>query len=248
MGTGVSDELNGGRFLVAPVHLALELQAKLNELAPTARAHPEGIRLLGVGQARLMAALAHLERRTQREVLNMQPRLTFDPEDLAWDLHDRSAARGVTLTLIVPPRTLTFHPLLTSLGPEVLFGPVTMQGILIDQSVAVLPGLTTADGDPLAWLATGGEFLDDARNLINTTIAESVPARAPGVERPLNRRQFEVARMVCLGRTDAAIARQLGISERTVARDIVVVLTVTGAKSRGEAILNMLGRGRHSRD
>lgn len=195
-----------------------------------------------------MANLAHLERRTQHEVINMQPRLTFDPEDLAWDLHDRSEARGVTLRLIVPPRTLTFHPLLTSLGPEVFFGPVTLQGILIDQRLAVLPGLTTPDGDPVAWLATGGEFLANARELMAATLAESVAARGPGVERPLNRRQFEVARMICLGRTDAAIARQLGISERTVARDIVVVLGVTGAKSRGEAILNMLGRGRHSRD
>jgi DNA-binding NarL/FixJ family response regulator len=56
-----------------------------------------------------------------------------------------------------------------------------------------------------------------------------------------------VARGVCLGRTDAAIARQLAISERTVARDVAAILEVTRAGSRVEAVLNMLGRGRQSR-
>ena len=56
-----------------------------------------------------------------------------------------------------------------------------------------------------------------------------------------------MARGVCLGSTDAAIARQLGVSERTVAREVATILRVTGAGSRAEAVLNMLGRGRQSR-
>lgn len=236
-----------GAVLATATELALELMGRLNALPLTSPAPTEGINLLASGQVEVMQRFAELERRTQSAVYNMQPRLSFDPEDVAHELHDRSAARGVTLTLIVPPRDLQFHPLLTSFTPVVLLGPVHMNCILIDDRIAILPGMSTREGEPTAWIATGGDYLEQARALMKATIAESTPALADGQERPLNRRQLDVARAVCLGKTDSAIARQLGISPRTVARDLTVIFEVTGARSRGEAILNMLGRGRHSR-
>lgn len=91
------------------------------------------------------------------------------------------------------------------------------------------------------------EFLDRSLAPWHATVLVSQPALVQGSVPPLNQRQLDVARGVCLGRTDAAIARQLGISERPVARDVAALLDVTDALSRAEAILNMLGRGRHSR-
>jgi DNA-binding NarL/FixJ family response regulator len=104
----------------------------------------------------------------------------------------------------------------------------------------------TRTGEPTAWIATAGPLLSDAVGLWDATWEESTPALPEGTRPPLGERQLAVARGVCLGRTDAGIARQLGISQRTVARDVAAVLEVTRARSRGEAILNMLGRGRHS--
>lgn len=71
---------------------------------------------------------------------------------------------------------------------------------------------------------------------------------APGESPPLNQRQLAVARSLCLGRTDATTARQLGISQRSVTRDVAALMDVTGATSRAEAVLDMLGRGGSSRD
>ncbi|MFC7485769.1 helix-turn-helix transcriptional regulator [Knoellia pratensis] len=89
-------------------------------------------------------------------------------------------------------------------------------------------------------------LLQNALDLWHSTWRESTPVLTDGALPTLIARQLDVARAVCLGRTDATIARQLGISERTVARDVATILQITQARSRGEAILNMLGRGRHS--
>lgn len=226
---------------------ALALMARMNEVARPERSTQPGLRLLGVGQIEAMRALAALELTTRRSALGLQPWPSFDPEDISYELDARSRARGVDLRMITPPRTLRFHPLLTSLSPQILIGPVLVKCIVIDGKLAVIAGPETVAGDSTAWLADDGEFLTRALDLWEITLQESRPALPPGAEPPLNARQLDVARGVCLGKTDAAIARQLRISERTVARDVATVLEVTDARSRNEAILNMLGRGRQSR-
>lgn len=227
--------------------LALALMGRMNEVAHPGLAAQAGLTLLGVGQPEVMKALEGLEVKTRRSVWGLYPFPNFDPEDVAYDLDARSRARGIDLQLITPPRTLRFNPLLTSLAPHAWLGPVLFKCIIIDHKLAVIAGPETVHGDTTAWVASEEEFLTRALDLWDATRRESRPALPPGAGPPLNPRQLNVARGVCLGKTDAAIARQLGISERTVARDVATILDVTEAHSRSEAILNMLGRGRRSR-
>jgi len=227
--------------------LALKLWGRMHEAAHVGRPLPPGLDLFGVGQSEVMHRLATLEARTRRSVWNLTPALTFDPEDEGWTLAGRSLARGVQIQMITPPRTLRFNPLLTSLASYVRLGPVLFKCIVVDEQVAVIRGPDSVDGDTTAWLASKGELLESAFALWHATVAESRPALPDSAKPPLNQRQLDVARGVCLGRTDALIARQLGISQRTVARDVAAILEVTAARSRNEAILNMLGRGQHSR-
>lgn len=219
----------------------------MNEVAHPRLTPPAGLSLLGVGQAEVMKALAAAELKTRKSAWGLHPWPSFDPEDLSYVLDARSRARGIDLGTITPARTLRFNPLITSLSPNLLLGPVLFKCIVIDREVAVIAGPDTVDGETTAWLANRGELLNRALELCDATVAESHRALPEGTEPPLNLRQLDVARGVCLGRTDAAIARHLGISGRTVARDVAAILTVTQAHSRSEAILNMLGRGRQSR-
>jgi DNA-binding CsgD family transcriptional regulator len=227
--------------------LALALMGRMNEVAHVGQPLPPGLSLLGVGQREVMSRLDALETRTRRAVWNSVPTLIFDPEDVSYQLDSRSVRRGIDVQTVTLPRALRFNPLLTSLNPHVEVGPVLLKSIIVDEVLAVIAGPDTVDGATTAWLATDGTFLEDAIAVWHATMAESRPALAPGESPPLNERQLEVARGVCLGRTDAAIARQLAISERTVARDVAAILEVTRAGSRVEAVLNMLGRGRQSR-
>ena len=226
---------------------AVELRAVMDANARQSQQPPKGLELLAVGQGEVMSSLARLERTTRHSAWSILPRLTFDPEDLGYELNPRSRKRGVELRTITQPRTLRFNPLLTSFIPWARIGPVVMRLIVIDERSAVVEGPVTGEGDTTAWLATGGEILTRALDVWSASWAESRPALAPGESPPLNERQLDVARGVCLGRTDATIARQLGISQRTVARDVAAILEVTQAGSRAEAVLNMLGRGRQSR-
>lgn len=227
--------------------LALALTGRINEVGHLGRTLPRGLGLFGVGQSEVMARLSDLERRTKGSVWNLQPTLTFDPEDAAYAMVESSRARGVAMQMVVPPRTLQFHPLLTSFSPNVWLGPVLLKCLIVDGRLAVLRGPDTVDGATTAWVASEGEFLQETLALWHATAAESRPALSDGTGPPLNARQLSVARAVVLGRTDTAIARLLSISERTVARDVAAILAVTEAHSRSEAILNILGRGRQSR-
>ncbi|MFC7485770.1 response regulator transcription factor [Knoellia pratensis] len=173
--------------------------------------------------------------------------MIFDPEDVSYSLDARSRDRGIDVQTITLPRTLRFNPLLTSLNTNVRIGPVLFKCIVVDGRMAVVAGPDTVDGYTTAWLASSGEFLERALAVWHATFAESRPALPEGAEPPLSPRQLDVARAVCLGKTDAAIARQIGTSERTIARHVAAILEITEANSRAEAVLNMLGRGRQSR-
>jgi DNA-binding NarL/FixJ family response regulator len=62
-------------------------------------------------------------------------------------------------------------------------------------------------------------------------------ARIAGSPRPggLSRRESEVLRLVAAGRTNRAIATELSISEKTVARHVSNIFAKLGLSSRSEA-------------
>jgi DNA-binding CsgD family transcriptional regulator len=68
------------------------------------------------------------------------------------------------------------------------------------------------------------------------TILDAARARHPQVESwaPLTAREFEIAKLVTEGRTNAAIAEQLGISPRTVSAHIEHILAKLGVGRRAE--------------
>jgi DNA-binding CsgD family transcriptional regulator len=227
--------------------LSWRIEAGISRIARGEAPAPAGLVLFATGQAQVMAGLSALERRTRRSVWSLHPGLRYDPEDPADALNERSRARGIDLQGVTTPRALEFHPLLSSLCPWTRIGSVTYKALVIDGAAAILSGPPTTRGEPQAFLATSGVFLRAALSLWTETFRASAPLLAAGVEPPLNGRQLEVARTMCLGMTDSAMARHLGVSQRTVARDVHQILVLTGATSRSDAVLCLLGRGRQAR-
>ena len=94
----------------------------------------------------------------------------------------------------------------------------------------------------------GGHLLEAVREvaqgrtvvpLLDGDAAHPVPPRQPDeapVLSSLTRRQLEVLRLLVQGRTNKAIAMELGISEATVKSHVSVVLQVLGARNRTEAV------------
>lgn len=173
----------------------------------------------------------------------LQPHYAYDPEDPGVALTRSARARGVETELITLPATIETHPLLSSIFPSTRLGPVFLRALVVDARQAILGGTEDAHGRRVAWYTTVPEVIDLVVDVWRATLPLCRPILPPGEEPPLTERQLEVARHVCIGERDRAIAHALALSLRTVEREVHRVLEVLGASSRTEAVLLMRGRG-----
>jgi hypothetical protein len=180
-----------------------------------------GLTLIGRGGDDIVAGLTRLETRARRTVWNMQPDQRFDPEEPTEALNERSRARGVDLQLITSQRAVDQNPLLTSNFPNVLVGPVYLRTILIDQAGAVLEGPPMPSGEGTAWLVTQSDVVAEVCSIWLETRRHSQAALSGGAPAPLTKRQYAIACRMAAGAKDAAIARELRISTRTVVTEVV---------------------------
>jgi DNA-binding NarL/FixJ family response regulator len=66
-------------------------------------------------------------------------------------------------------------------------------------------------------------------------VASLVTAQSPALHGPLTGREVEVLRLIASGKTNRAIAIELSISEKTVARHVSNILTKLDLPSRSAA-------------
>ena len=99
-----------------------------------------------VGLAVRNAELRRLAPRAQHTVRVMQTDYAFDPEDPGLDLSSGLATRGVSTELITRPTTPRTHPLLSSIYPGTLLGPVFVPCMIIDDHTALVAGPDDAFG------------------------------------------------------------------------------------------------------
>ena len=199
-----------------------------------------------VGLAVRNAELRRLAPRAQHTVRVMQTDYAFDPEDPGLDLSSGLATRGVSTELITRPTTPRTHPLLSSIYPGTLLGPVFVPCLVIDDHTALVAGPDDAFGNRVAWRTHVPEVIEELLDIWHETVPMTQRLLDHGHEPPLTERQLGVARLLCTGEKDKAIARLLELSPRTVEREVSALLRVLGATSRTEAVLAMLGRAVNS--
>ncbi|MGO4340327.1 helix-turn-helix transcriptional regulator [Pedococcus sp. 2YAF34] len=186
--------------------------------------------------------LTALEPQARRSVWSILPSTRFQPHDASHELNERSAQRGLDLRTVVSPHCLTVNPLMSSIDPAVRVGHVFTTFILVDGSAAVVFGPPGNHGEPTAWRATRSDVLGAVRDIWTRVWASSRPAVPPGDEPPFTRRQVLVASRLAAGTKDAAIARELGVSVRTVVSEVAAIVERLGARGRLDAV-HALGAG-----
>ena len=243
MGTAGGDE----NLRIDLVRRAARLTATVNELALD---HLEGRRtagfsLVGAGTEAIDAGFAALEPLSTKLVCSVVPVLRFDPWGPALELNARSRARGVELRSVVSERGLSVNPLLSSLDPTTRIGHAATTLYLIDRRRAVMPGPLTHDGLATVWGATTRQVLGPALELWDLIWESSRPAVPEGERPPFTERQVRTAILLARGAKDASIARELGVSVRTVVSEVAHLVARLGATSRVDAVLILRnGRGR----
>jgi DNA-binding CsgD family transcriptional regulator len=196
-----------------------------------------------VGLAELVAQLRVIEPKATASSRVLQPRYAYDPEDPGVALTRDARARGIETQLITRPGTVRTHPLLASIFPRTLLGPCFLGAMVVDERLAIIGGPDDLEGNRTAWFTSLPELVDGVCDLWRATVPLCEPILPPGTKPPLTERQLDVARLVCVGEKDKAIARLLDLSLRTVEREVSAILGELGARSRTEAVLLMRGRG-----
>jgi len=183
---------------------------------------PTGVWLLGEGNRQIRERLLDVESRCRRSVRVLQREGPFDPNDNEQERDERSRRRGIRMEMVVPEPAGFVNPYFRVVNPQSRCGPVFGPAILVDDACAVLPGVPTPSGANTAWVLTRPEVVSELRDLWRATVALSRPAAATSWP-DLTQRQFVIGRQRAQGRTCAAIARSVGISERMVAHELAEV-------------------------
>lgn len=189
----------------------------------------------------LMTKFTTIERQAYR-VRNMQTNLKFDPDDPSFELNHRSWARGVDCLIVTTERALRTNPIMMAhLSHRVWIGPVLINMILINDEFVVVEGIRRPDGSSTTMCSSRSEVLQIVQSVFTTTLAASDQAFPPGTISP-SCRQIQIARGMARGWSDSHLSHELGVSQRTVERDIAALYVFLGASNRSDAISRMNGR------
>ncbi|MEV7928634.1 MULTISPECIES: helix-turn-helix transcriptional regulator [unclassified Kitasatospora] len=215
---------------------------------------PVGVRERLVGLDAIQEKLEMLSARLTTEALAVMPGGAQSAASLAASrpLDEEALLRGVGLRTIYQdsvhddPATLGYARWLVGLGGEVRTAPVLPPRMLVfDRSTAVVPidpqntragALCTREPGIVAPLVA----------LFERTWEAAVPIaddRAGGEPVGLSPGEREVLRLLSTGLTDEAVAKRLGVSVRTVRRQMAALMERLEAASRFEAGLKSARRG-----
>ncbi len=214
----------------------------VDRLAATAQDRRGSVQQI-IGLPAMVLQLRRIAPAATRSVWVMQPDYSYDPEEPGLPLARAARERGVNPQLITRPTTVDTHPLLCSIYPSTLLGPAFLRALVIDGRQVMVGGPDDADGQRTTWYTTVPDVVEEVIEFWLATQALCTPILPLGDQPPLSERQLEVARLMCLGEEDDAIARTLRLPLETVEDEVQAVLDELGARNRTEAALNMRGRG-----
>jgi DNA-binding CsgD family transcriptional regulator len=120
-----------------------------------------------------------------------------------------------------------------------VYPELPMKAVIVDERSALLPlGPTGMEG---AILVHAPPIISALREYFEMLWARSVPLS--GVSAKLTTEQQQVLGLVLTGMTDAAIARHLGVSERTVRRHVGALLKLLGVDNRVSLAVTAIREG-----
>ncbi len=218
----------------------------------------EGRIEVAVQPAQIASILDEASRSSRVEILSMHPGRPLPAERLtAGDARNRETLqRGVAMRSIqlatsaaVPYMRAHLRQLVRD-GAEVRTATtLPMRLIVIDHNVAVVPSFDsdTTSGDEAAppamvlrspaMVAVLRQFFEHFWATSSDLVSDEGGATVAGT------RHREVVRLLASGLTDEAIARKLGLSDRTVRRIVAELMQQIGAESRFQAGVKMVRLG-----
>ncbi|SOB78777.1 regulatory protein, luxR family [Streptomyces sp. 1331.2] len=210
-----------------------------------------GERILGMNA--IHSRLEELGRTATTEVLSSQPGVQ-EPEDLNASRPADADALGRNITIRTlyqdavrkQPHVAVYAHWLLGLGGEVRTAPTIPQRmVVVDRARALVP-IDPADHRKGALYVTEPGILTALLDFFEQAWSTAVPLGAVVPEDPrsgLTPAERELLRLLGSGLTDEAAGQRLGISSRTVGRQMSSIMERLGAGSRFEAGIKAAQKG-----
>ncbi|WP_380279317.1 LuxR C-terminal-related transcriptional regulator [Kitasatospora purpeofusca] len=247
--------------LVGALHRAREAVDRLHTgYLPVQERHRAGTALEVVrGAGRIAALLEDAARGARTEALSLRPGQDLSGPALAGKLaRERLAlAHGAALRTIHPaaalrrPTVLGHVRELTAAGARIRVAhSLPLWLIVVDARLAILPAPGAGPGGDAPVAEAAVVVREPALVALVAELFEYfwsaawTPAELLPEAEAMTERQAEVLRLLAAGRTDAAIARKLELSERTVRRLVAELTAGLGAESRFQAGVHAARLGR----
>lgn len=219
----------------------------------------EGRIEVAVQPAQIAAILDEASRSSRSEILSLHPGRPLPAGRLsqANDRNRETLQRGVAMRTIhlatsaAAPHMRSHLKQLVGDGAEVRVATtLPMRLIIIDQDVAVVPSLDSKstseeEATPPAMVLRSPAMVAVLRQFFEYFWASSTDliSEEGSVGGVSGTRHREVVRLLASGLTDEAIARKLGLSDRTVRRIVAELMQQIGAESRFQAGVKMVRLG-----
>jgi len=113
-----------------------------------------------VGLPALVLQLKRIAPAATRTSWVLQPQYSYDPEDPGVALTRSARARGVETELITLPATVHTHPLLSSIFPTTLLGPVFLRALVVDGRHAIVGAPNDAEGRRISCYTTATTVIE----------------------------------------------------------------------------------------
>ncbi|HEX4818004.1 MAG TPA: helix-turn-helix domain-containing protein [Nonomuraea sp.] len=215
------------------------------EVAERTGPQPEEVLEVVTGRDAVARRYLQLERGATRELLVLvHPPYAVDITD-DHENRRRAGRRGAPVTRgIYSPLALEYPGMLAHTrraiadGEEARLGPVPVKLAIADAGTAILPLVSDSDhAVESALVVHPSALLNALRGLFETLWRTSVPLplSTDGLAGDREAPDAEVLALLAAGMKDDAIARQLGLSPRTVQRRVQVLCERLGASTRFHA-------------
>ncbi|MFJ8308071.1 MULTISPECIES: LuxR C-terminal-related transcriptional regulator [unclassified Streptomyces] len=230
--------------------VAAQLIAEYADLRPAATS-PGVEHLIGLDQIR--DRLARLARETRTEVATFAPNGAQSEENIAAarPLNEAQLRRGIRMRTVYLDSvrnsqiTVDYVNWIAGLGGQVRTVPsLPTRMIIVDRSTAVIP--VSSDDTAAGAVVLNGQGTLTALCALFDSVwegAQPLGSAAPRDEQGLSPQESTTVTLLARGHTDEAIAKRLGVSQRTARRIATDLMERLGARSRFEAGVRAVQHG-----
>lgn len=140
--------------------------------------------------------------------------------------------------MLIPEVAAQANPLEVTMAPgEVRYARCPGHVMILNRQAFTLSGPLTAAGDPTVWICNDPRLVEQAVKAHEQLWAAARPAQKPG----LTVRQGELLLRMVLGESDREIVKAMGISQRTLEREVARAQHLFGASGRVDLFARLAG-------